>query len=90
MSTRNTQIPHPSLCVVGCLVVSVEVTVFVWREGKWYVAFEPLTGVASQGRSVSEALGNLREALELYLEERDVELHPLHRVMITRLKVERK
>ena len=66
----------------------IEVTVFVWREGKWYVAFEPVTGVASQGRSVSEALGNLREALELYFEgEENPEVYPLERVMITKLKI---
>ena len=34
-----------------------------------YVAREIATGVTSQGRTVEEALENLREALELYLEE---------------------
>ena len=64
-----------------------EVTVFVWREGKWYVAYEPTSGVASQGRSVDEALNNLREALELYLEEEDSEVYQIERVMITKLKI---
>ncbi len=34
-----------------------------------YVAREVATGVTSQGKTVEEALENLREALELYLEE---------------------
>lgn len=34
-----------------------------------YVAREVGTGVTSQGKTVEEAIENLREALELYLEE---------------------
>jgi predicted RNase H-like HicB family nuclease len=34
-----------------------------------YVAFNPETGTTTQGETVEEALGNLREATELYLEE---------------------
>jgi predicted RNase H-like HicB family nuclease len=34
-----------------------------------YVAFNPETGTTTQGESVEEALSNLREATELYLEE---------------------
>ena len=34
-----------------------------------YVAFNPETGTTTQGESVEEALANLREATELYLEE---------------------
>lgn len=34
-----------------------------------YVAFNPETGSTTQGESVSEALENLREATELFLEE---------------------
>jgi predicted RNase H-like HicB family nuclease len=34
-----------------------------------YSALNPETGTASQGETVEEALGNLREAVELYLEE---------------------
>jgi len=52
-------------------------TVFVWREGKWYVAYEPISGVASQGKTREEALRNIREALELYLEESEEEIQPL-------------
>lgn len=34
-----------------------------------YVAFNPETGTTTQGESVEEALANLVEATELYLEE---------------------
>lgn len=34
-----------------------------------FVALNPETGSASQGESIPEALANLREATELYLEE---------------------
>lgn len=34
-----------------------------------YVAFNPETGTTTQGESVDDALSNLREAVELYLEE---------------------
>jgi predicted RNase H-like HicB family nuclease len=47
----------------------MRVRVVVWREEDMYVAREAATGVTSQGRTVEEAVENLREALELYLEE---------------------
>jgi len=65
---------------------SIELTVFVWREGKWFVAYEPTSGVASQGKTVDEALKNLKEALELYLEDKK-DVYPLERVMITKLRL---
>jgi predicted RNase H-like HicB family nuclease len=34
-----------------------------------FVAYNPETGCASEGESLEEALANLREAVELYLEE---------------------
>lgn len=34
-----------------------------------YVAFNPETGTTTQGETVEVALDNLREAIELYLEE---------------------
>jgi predicted RNase H-like HicB family nuclease len=50
-----------------------ELSAVVWREYGIYVALCPEFDVASQGKSVEEALRNLKEALELYLEEEDVE-----------------
>jgi predicted RNase H-like HicB family nuclease len=34
-----------------------------------FVAFNPETGTTSQGETISDALANLREATDLYLEE---------------------
>ena len=45
----------------------------VWKEGNIYVASCPKLDVASQGKSMEEALRNLEEALELYLEDEDAE-----------------
>jgi len=36
---------------------------------KWLVAQNPETGTTTQGRTMDEALKNLREATELYLSE---------------------
>jgi predicted RNase H-like HicB family nuclease len=52
---------------------SLELSAVVRREGRLYVALCPELDVASQGKSVEEALANLKEALELYLEDEDVE-----------------
>lgn len=40
-----------------------------------YVAHNPETGTTTQGESVSEALSNLKEATELFLEEFPLEIH---------------
>jgi predicted RNase H-like HicB family nuclease len=39
-----------------------------------YVAFNPETGTTTQGETVEEALANLREAVELYLEDENITL----------------
>ena len=53
-------------------VETLEFSAVVWKEGDLYVALCPELDVASQGRSVEEAISNLREALELYFEDEDV------------------
>ena len=44
-------------------------TAVLHREGGWYVAECPEVGTVSQGHTVEEAVANLKEATELYLEE---------------------
>jgi len=44
-------------------------TAILYREDEVYVAECPEVGTASQGDTIEEALANLREATELYLEE---------------------
>ncbi|MEM3430474.1 MAG: type II toxin-antitoxin system HicB family antitoxin [Candidatus Bathyarchaeia archaeon] len=52
-------------------VETLDLSAVVWREEKLYVALCPELDVASQGKNVEEALENLKEALELYLEDED-------------------
>ena len=44
----------------------------ITKEKLAYVAFCPELGVVSQGKTEKKALGNLKEAVELYLEDPDV------------------
>jgi len=44
-------------------------TVIIIKEKKWFVARCAELGVVSQGKTQKEAEINLREALELYLED---------------------
>ena len=46
-------------------------TVAILQEDGWYVAKCLENSVASQGKTIEEALDNLREALELYFEDND-------------------
>jgi predicted RNase H-like HicB family nuclease len=48
--------------------MSRQVTAIIEREGTGYVALCPELDVASQGATIKEARGNLREALELFFE----------------------
>lgn len=44
-------------------------TAVLHKEGEFYVAECPEVGSVSQGKTVEEAVANLKEATELYLEE---------------------
>lgn len=48
-------------------------TAVVHKEEDMYVAECPEVGTASQGKSIEEAVANLKEATELYLEEFPIE-----------------
>jgi len=50
-------------------------TAIIHREGEWYVADCPEVGTTSQGRTLEEAVANLKEATELFLEETRAETH---------------
>ena len=47
----------------------MRLSAIIHREGVWFIATNPETGTTTQGRTFDEALANLREATELYLEE---------------------
>ncbi|PIY97206.1 MAG: HicB family protein [Candidatus Kerfeldbacteria bacterium CG_4_10_14_0_8_um_filter_42_10] len=44
----------------------------IWKEGKYYVAQCLNVDISSFGKTKKEAMVNLREALELYLEDINV------------------
>jgi predicted RNase H-like HicB family nuclease len=47
----------------------MELTASIWKEGRLFVARCIELGVASQGSTRQAAINNLREAVELYLED---------------------
>lgn len=51
--------------------MSYTLSALIEREDKWYVALCPELDVVSQGTTLDEALANLREAVQLYLESAD-------------------
>ena len=50
----------------------MKLSAILQKEGDWYVSLCPELDIASQGRTVEEAVDNLQEAVELYLEDEDV------------------
>ena len=54
-----------NLIHVVAMILSAVITV---AEEGGYIAFNPETGTTTQGESFDEAVSNLREATELYLE----------------------
>ena len=54
-------------------------TAFIQKEEEMYIANCPEVGTTSQGNTVEEALDNLKEATELYLDEFPLKksFHPL-------------
>ncbi len=61
-------------------------TAIIRREGDLFVAECSEVGTASQGRTIVEALANLKEATELYLEEFPLEARP-ERSFVTTFEV---
>jgi predicted RNase H-like HicB family nuclease len=62
-------------------------TAVVTREGKWFVARCLEVEVASQGEAVESALANLREALELKLEDEPEIAVPQDGLFVTTVEV---
>ena len=49
--------------------MNIRYNVIIQKEEKWYVAKCLDNNVASQGKTIEEAMSNLKEALELYLQD---------------------
>ena len=59
----------------------------ITQEGKLFVSHCPELGVSSQGTSEKDALANLKEAVELYLEEDPVGVPEKRHVVEFKAKV---
>ncbi len=51
--------------------MSIKYNVIIQKEEKWYVAKCIDNNVASQGKTIEEAINNLKEALELYIQNEE-------------------
>lgn len=49
----------------------MQLSAIIRKDGKFYVAWCPDLDVASQGKTIEDSLANLKEAVELYLEDED-------------------
>ncbi len=47
----------------------MELQSVIWKEEDTYIIKEVVTGVTTQGKSIEDAVSNIKEAIELYLEE---------------------
>lgn len=59
----------------------------VQKEGKWYVSWCPELDIASQGETIEGAIENLKEAIELYLEDEDAQIPTAGQVFTTTVEV---
>jgi predicted RNase H-like HicB family nuclease len=59
--------------------------IYPGETGWWLVAYNPETGTTTQGKTVEQALANLKEATALYREE--VDLPDRHGALLTTFEV---
>jgi predicted RNase H-like HicB family nuclease len=50
-------------------MVTLTAIIYPDEDGEWLVAENPETGTTTQGKTVDDALRNLKEATELYLSQ---------------------
>ena len=60
-------------------------TVSIQKDDDWFVAKCLENSVASQGKTIDEAIANLREAIALYYEDEDLPVFP--QTFVTALEV---
>lgn len=51
--------------------MSIKYNVIIQKEENWYVAKCIDNNIASQGKTIEEAIKNLKEALELYMQDEE-------------------
>jgi predicted RNase H-like HicB family nuclease len=66
--------------------MSIRVTTVIQQEGDLYVAKCLENDVASQGKTLDEAMDNLKEALELYFEDSD-DMPVVQKTFVTTMEI---
>jgi predicted RNase H-like HicB family nuclease len=69
------------------MVETYRFSAIIQKEGKWYVSWCPELDIASQGKTIEEAIENLKEAIELYLEDEDAQISVAGQVFTTMVEV---
>ena len=64
-----------------------EISYIVYQEGKYYLAQCLNVDVSSFGETIDEAISNLKEAVELYLEGEDVNFPDIGKVIVGKDRV---
>lgn len=67
--------------------MSYKTNVLVTKEDDWYIASSIETNVVSQGKTIEDAISNLKEALELYFEDSNCERINYNNCYLTSLEV---
>ena len=64
-----------------------EIDYVIWQEGKYYVSQCINVDVSSFGETIDEAISNLKEAVELYLEDENLKLPHINKLFIGKERV---
>lgn len=64
-------------------------TSLIYKGEKYYIAQALELGVISQGKTPKEAQTNLKEAIELYLEDDETDIEPVSKPIIKTLTIAR-
>lgn len=76
---------YNNIVMKGVMTMSIKYNIMIQKEENWYVAKCLDNNVASQGKTIEEAMQNLKEALELYAQTEKIEQPK--KVFITTLEV---
>jgi len=64
-----------------------DVSYVIWQEANYYVAQCLNVDVSSFGESIDEAIINIKEAIELYFEDENIEMQDIDRIFVGKEKV---
>jgi len=62
-------------------------TISIHQENDWYIAKCLENSVASHGKSMDEALANVKEALELFYDDDEIEMPAIQQRFITTMEI---